>query len=93
MKARLHIYQKGTTIGGFNPRAREGATRVVTRYRQGLFSFNPRAREGATDDLLVDRLKAEVSIHAPVKARQEQIRLNAVREQVSIHAPVKARHF
>jgi len=33
--------------GGFNPRAREGATRPVACDEPGA-CFNPRAREGAT---------------------------------------------
>ena len=55
----------------FNPRTREGATHQLIWHVPQRNSFNPRTREGATGRKKVDLLKDLVSIHAPVRVRQD----------------------
>ena len=76
----------------FNPRPREGATSVLPGCAGCLHRFNPRPREGATPCRLWRWSARQVSIHAPVKGRQEIASMLSVPDEVSIRAPVKGRH-
>ena len=75
----------------FNPRAREGATFRRPARPRPTRCFNPRAREGATHGQDQHQRAADVSIHAPVRARPAVRKRDAVPGAVSIHAPVRAR--
>ena len=57
----------------------------------GCLGFNPRAREGATFLRIAKHRYSLVSIHAPVRARQQKSKSPAMEQRVSIHAPVRAR--
>ena len=54
--------------------------------------FNSRSREGATALLFAFVSVFEVSIHAPVRERQERYEGPYKHADVSIHAPVRERH-
>ena len=61
---------KDEEVAGFNPRTREGATSVKSITIARAEGFNPRTREGATGDTLEFLMADVVSIHAPVRVRQ-----------------------
>ena len=54
-------------------------------------NFNSRTREGATQNYVKGITREFVSIHAPVRVRQETGKVIASYPRVSIHAPVRVR--
>ena len=54
---------------GFDPRPREGATRLAPHPAFRLKRFDPRPREGATEIVNIMQRTAPVSIRAPVRGR------------------------
>ena len=65
---------------GFNSRTREGATGYTREWPRHLYSFNSRTREGATYYGCCADNAICVSIHAPVRVRQEI--LNSLRNGI-----------
>ena len=53
--------------GDFNPRSREGSDLLRDLQQSGQCNFNPRSREGSDIRVVVVRVEAPISIHAPVK--------------------------
>ena len=62
-----------TENASFNPRPREGATRLCGVCGASSGGFNPRPREGATKSAGPCFEPCTVSIHAPVKGRPEMV--------------------
>jgi len=61
--------------------------------KNDVFGFNSRSRKGATSNE-VHRLNREVvSIHAPVRERQNELCSDFRYRKVSIHAPVRERRI
>ena len=59
----------------FNPRTREGATGMLRLWVMCVNCFNPRTREGATIPEIDEDQLVDVSIHAPVRVRQQARRI------------------
>ncbi len=60
-------------LARFNPRAREGRDARLRRSEYRCSGFNPRAREGRDQTRMIERHRARVSIHAPVKGATRRV--------------------
>ena len=76
---------------GFNPRSREGATKVSVKVKGGFrVSIHAPVRE-RPDRVGLKFVETAVSIHAPVRERPAHGRRQGHSDHVSIHAPVRER--